>query len=105
MAKMHTKRKGKSSSTRPNRTEPPEWCKIGADEVTTITLDLWKQGVSTSEIGMILRDRYGVPDAKLVTGKKITTILKENNVAPNLPEARADNVVTALGLRNRISTN
>ena len=72
---MHTKRKGKSSSTRPNRTEPPEWCKIGADEVTTITLDLWKQGVSTSEIGMILRDRYGVPDAKLVTGKKIKTML------------------------------
>ncbi|RPJ73923.1 MAG: 30S ribosomal protein S15, partial [Alphaproteobacteria bacterium] len=86
MAKMHTKRKGKSASTRPNRTEPPEWCKVGADEVVSITLDLWKQGVSTAEIGMVLRDRHGVPDAKLITGNKITTILKENNVAPNIPE-------------------
>ena len=105
MAKMHTKRKGKSASTRPNRTESPEWCKIGADEVTTITLDLWKQGVSTSEIGMILRDRYGVPDAKLVTGKKITTILKENSVAPNIPEDLTNLIVKALGLRKHLSTN
>jgi len=105
MAKMHTKRKGKSASTKPIRTEPPEWCKIGADEVVTITLDLWKQGVSTSEIGMILRDRYGVPDAKLITGKKITAILKENNVASNIPEDLTNLIVKALGLRKHLSIN
>jgi small subunit ribosomal protein S15 len=105
MAKMHTKRKGKSASTRPIRTEPPEWCKISADEVITITLDLWKQGVSTSEIGMILRDRYGVPDAKLITGKKITTILKEHNVTPNVPEDLTNLIVKALKLRKHLSVN
>lgn len=105
MAKMHTRRKGKSSSTRPNRTEPPEWCKISADEVTTIILDLWKQGVSTAEIGMTLRDRYGVPDAKLITGKKITTILKENNVAPHVPEDLTNLIVKALRLRKHLSIN
>jgi len=100
MAKMHTKRKGKSSSTRPIRTEPPEWCKISAEEVTSIVLDLWKQGVSTAEIGMTLRDRYGVPDAKLITGKKVTTILKENNVASNLPEDLTNLIVKALSSGN-----
>ncbi len=105
MAKMHTKRKGKSSSTRPIRTEPPEWCKISAEEIVSITLDLWKQGVATAEIGMILRDRYGVPDAKLITGKKITTILKENNVAPNIPEDLTNLIVKALRLRKHLSVN
>lgn len=105
MAKMHTKRKGKSSSTRPIRTEAPEWCKISSEEVTSIILDLWKQGVSTAEIGMTLRDRYGVPDSKLITGKKITTILKENNVALNVPEDLTNLIVKALRLRKHLSIN
>ena len=105
MAKMHTKRKGKSSSTRPIRTEPPEWCKVSADEIVSITLDLWKQGVATAEIGMILRDRYGVPDVKLITGKKVTTILKENNVAPNIPEDLTNLIVKALRLRKHLTVN
>lgn len=105
MAKMHTKRKGKSASTRPIRTEPPEWCKISTEEVTSIILDLWKQGVSTAEIGMTLRDRYGVPDAKLITGKKITAILKENNVALNVPEDLTNLIVKALRLRKHLSIN
>jgi small subunit ribosomal protein S15 len=105
MAKMHTKRKGKSSSTKPKRTEPPEWSKISSDEVISIILDLWKQGISTSEIGMILRDRHGVPDAKLITSKKITTILRENNVASNIPEDLTNLIVKALKLRKHISVN
>ncbi|MCQ1535449.1 30S ribosomal protein S15 [Methanosarcina sp. KYL-1] len=105
MAKMHTRRKGKSCATRPNRTEAPEWCKMSAEEVTTVVLDLWKQGVATAEIGMILRDRYGVPDAKLVTGKKITTILKDNNVAPSVPEDLYNLIVKALNLRKHLSIN
>ncbi|MFY1112381.1 MAG: 30S ribosomal protein S15 [Methanosarcinaceae archaeon] len=105
MAKMHTRSKGKSSSTRPNRTEVPEWCKVSAEEATGVVLDLWKQGVATSEIGMILRDRYGVPDVKLLTGKKITAILKENNVAPNVPEDLYNLIVKALGLRKHLAIN
>lgn len=105
MAKMHTRRKGKSRSTRPNRTEAPEWCKFNAEEITTVILNLWKQGVSTAEIGMILRDRYGVPDSKLITGKKITTILKENNVAPTVPEDLYNLIVKALSLRKHLSIN
>ncbi|MDD4331910.1 MAG: 30S ribosomal protein S15 [Methanosarcinaceae archaeon] len=105
MAKMHSRRKGKSSSTRPQRTEVPEWCKMSAEEVNSVVLDLWKQGVSTAEIGMILRDRYGVPDVKLLTGKKITTILKENNVAPSVPEDLYNLIVKALKLRKHMALN
>lgn len=102
---MHTRRKGKSSSTRPRRTEVPEWCKLNGEEVTTVILDLWKQGIATAEIGMILRDRYGVPDIKLLTGMKLTEVLKANNVAPSVPEDLYNLIVKALKLRKHLIVN
>ena len=59
MAKMHTKRKGKSGSKKPLRTEVPEWSNVSSEEAVKLVLDMWKQGIPTSQIGMILRDQYG----------------------------------------------
>ncbi len=50
MAKMHTKRKGKSCSKKPLRIKIQEWCVKTEDEVIQLILDFWKQGISTSEI-------------------------------------------------------
>ncbi len=105
MAKMHTRRKGKSGSTKPIRTESPAWSNTDAEEITKTIIKLWKQGNSTSVIGLILRDNYGVPDVKLATGKKITTILKENDEAPNVPEDLQNLIVKAIGLRKHIQLN
>jgi small subunit ribosomal protein S15 len=105
MAKMHTRKKGKAGSTRPLRTEPPAWSPMNADEITKVILDLWKQGNSTSEIGMILRDQYGVPDVKLATGMKTTQILEENNVAPNVPEDLTNLIEKAIGMRKHLAIN
>ncbi|KXS44959.1 30S ribosomal protein S15 [Methanolobus zinderi] len=105
MAKMHTRRKGQAGSTRPLRSEPPAWSTMSEEEVTDVVIDLWKQGISTSEIGMILRDKYGVPDVKLVTGKKITGILKEKNEAPAVPEDLYNLIVKAIGIRKHIKEN
>ena len=105
MAKMHTRRKGKSGSTKPIRSEIPEWCTVTAEEAEAAILTMWKQGKSTSEIGMVLRDQYGLPDVKLLTGKKITTILKDNEVAPNVPEDLYNLIVKALNLRKHLEIN
>ncbi|MCL2142384.1 MAG: 30S ribosomal protein S15, partial [Methanimicrococcus sp.] len=98
MAKMHTRRKGQSGSKKPYRTEVPEWVNVSADETKQLILDMWKQGISTSQIGMTLRDQYGIGDVKLITGQKITEILKENNVAPRIPEDIANLIIKALKL-------
>ncbi|MGP8319793.1 MAG: 30S ribosomal protein S15 [Methanosarcinaceae archaeon] len=105
MAKMHTRKKGQSGSTKPVRTEIPAWSIMSADDITKIILDMWKQGNSTSEIGMTLRDRYGVPDVKLATGKKLAEILRENDVAPDLPEDLYNLLVKAIGLRKHLMVN
>ena len=52
----------------------PSWVKIKPDEMEKIIIDLAKQGESPSKIGMILRDRHGIPKTKIL-GKKITSIL------------------------------
>ncbi len=35
---------------------------------------------------MILRDQYGIPLIKTITGKGVSDILKENNLSPSVPE-------------------
>lgn len=105
MAKMHTRRKGKSGSTKPIHLEVPTWSTMSTDEITKSILEMWKQGMSTSLIGMILRDKYGVPDVKLVTGKKITTILKDNDQKIAVPEDLYNLLVKAIGLRKHVINN
>jgi len=105
MAKMHTKRKGKSGSKKPLRTEVPEWSNVSSEEAVKLVLEMWKQGIPTSQIGMILRDQYGVGDVKLLTGKKMTEILKENEVAPHVPEDITNLIIKALRLRKHLAAN
>ncbi len=68
-------------------------------------LDLRKEGASGSRIGLILRDRYGVPDVKLALGKRIGDILRENKVASEIPEDLRDLMSKALGLRKHLGEN
>ncbi|MCS3923341.1 30S ribosomal protein S15 [Methanosalsum natronophilum] len=105
MAKMHTRKKGKSMATRPYRTEAPSWSQMEEDELTTIIVNLWNEGNSTSEIGMILRDRYGIPDSTLITSKKITTVLKENDVDLPLPEDLENLIIKAIRMRKHLALN
>ncbi len=86
MARIHARRKGKASSTKPYHVNVPEWVPMQANEVEDLVVKLGKEGLSTSEIGVRLRDQYGVPSIKLVTGKKVTKILKENKIEFTLPE-------------------
>jgi len=51
-----------------------------------MVIKLAKEGNSTSRIGTILRDRHAIPLVKPITGKTITKILKEAQLAPSMPE-------------------
>lgn len=53
------------------------WVKIKPEEMTKLVLELHKEGHSPAKIGLILRDKHGIPKAKLI-GKKITHILSEH---------------------------
>jgi len=109
MARIYARRRGKSGSKRPLSSSlkktAPEWTELSAEEVVKKVVELYERGLSTSEIGITLRDSHGVPSVALVTGKKITEVLKEKNIAPEIPEDLQNLMRKALRLRKHVETN
>ena len=106
MARMHARRKGKSGSEHPvSRKSHPDWSSLNPREVEAHVIELAKKGHSTSEIGMILRDQYAVPDVKVATGKKIGKILEKNNIKPEVPEDLKNLISIALNLRGHLESH
>jgi small subunit ribosomal protein S15 len=60
-------------------TDKPSWLKMKPAELEKIVVDLYKQGEPIAKIGLILRDKHGIPKAKLL-GKKIAQILMDAKV-------------------------
>lgn len=83
---MPKQESGKSHQIRPISKRSPSWCKYQPEEVETLVIKLAKEGNSTSRIGMILRDQYAIPLVKPITGKTVTKILTEAQLAPTMPE-------------------
>jgi len=86
MARMHTRRRGSSSSKRPFITQNPAWVSMEPKEIEETIVKLAKEGNSSAFIGLKLRDQYGVPSIKLALGKSLMTVLRENGLEPKIPE-------------------
>ena len=83
---MHSRKKGKSGSTKPLKKENYSWMNYKAKEIELLVIKLAKEGNQTSKIGLILRDTYGIPDVKSITKKSISEILDKKKLLPKLPE-------------------
>ena len=105
MARIHARTKGKSGSKRPISKNPPGWLDYSAKEVEAIVIKLAKQSKSSAEIGLTLRDTYGIPDVKRAAKKKITQIMKENGLAPEEPEDLANLRTRAKSAAGHIEKN
>ena len=105
MARMHSRKKGKSGSTRPARLEKPVWVELSSEEVENEVVKLARKGLSQSLIGVRLRDSHGVPLVKVVTGKSIKQIFKEHDIEAPLPEDLTNLVKKALNLRKHLESN
>ena len=106
MARMHARRKGKSGSTHLiGREKHPEWSALNPREIESRVTELAKTGKSTSEIGLILRDQYAVPDIKVATGKKVSKILEENNIQSEIPEDLRNLISTSLQLKKHLEVH
>ena len=105
MARIHARRRGDSGSVRPHRSEAPAWSNTDVKAIEKVIVDLKKEGYSSSKIGLVLRDQYGVPDVKLVMGKRIDQIIKDNGLQSEIPEDLRNLMMKALGLRKHIGEN
>jgi len=102
---MHSRKKGKSGSKRPSRIIKPEWCEYTPEQVEELVVQLAKKGESASTIGLILRDSYGIPLVKAISGKKVGQILKENKITTPLPEDLTALIKRALKVRKHLEEN
>ena len=83
----------------------PEWIEYSNEEIEELILKLRKEGNSTSMIGIVLRDQYGVPDVKLITGKKITKILEDHGQELKYPEDLMNLIRRAVNIRDHLAEN
>lgn len=102
---MHSRKKGKSGSTKPVKKSKPAWVRYSAKEVEQLVTKLAKQGKPNAEIGIILRDTYGIPNARLVTKKKLGYITKEAGVEAKVPEDLANLIIRSIQIVKHLETN
>ena len=102
---MPKKEKGASHQTRPVTKRPPTWCRYTPEEVEALVIRLAKDGHPPSKIGTILRDQHGIPLTKPITGRTISRILKEAELAPSLPEDLETLLRKAARLRVHLDKN
>ncbi|MBS3126346.1 30S ribosomal protein S15 [Candidatus Woesearchaeota archaeon] len=86
MARMYSRRKGKARSHQPLKKSLPTWLRYTGKELELLVLKLAKEGKTPSQIGIVLRDTYGIPDIKPIAKKSITQILKEKSLLSEVPE-------------------
>jgi len=86
MARMHGKARGKSKSRKPHNKEESSWVTFKPQEIEMMIVKLAKEGNMPSQIGMKLRDAYGIPDVRVILHKKITKVLEEKKLLKELPE-------------------
>lgn len=81
---MHSRKHGRSGSKRPLKRTRQEWLTYDKDEVEKLIIKLAKEGKTSSEVGTILRDQYGVPDVR-VFGTRVTKVM-EKELRKEIPE-------------------
>lgn len=104
MARIHARVKGKSKSKRPVKIDL-SFVTLKKDEVEKLVIQLAKEDVKMSMIGITLRDKYGVPSVRAVTGKSISDILKTENLLTSIPEDLQNLVDKAIGLKKHLGNN
>lgn len=77
--------------------------KYSKEETENLVERLAKEGYMPSMIGLILRDSYGIPNVKKITGKSITKILEEKNIKLEIPEDLLNLMKRAVKLREHLS--
>ncbi len=80
---MHSRKHGRHGSHKPIKRIRLDWLIYDKDEVKKLVSKLEKEGKSSSEIGVILRDQYGIPDVRYFD-MRVTKIMEKREVPEDL---------------------
>ncbi len=105
MARLFSKKRGRSGSHRPSRKGAPKWVEYKKEEVERLVIKLRQEGLSSADIGRVLRDQYGIPLVKQITKEKITKILKRNKLEQKIPEDLLNLVKRVVKIQEHMAKN
>lgn len=103
MARMYSRKKGKSGSKRPSVVGG--FVGYSKDEIERLVVKLSQDGLSTAQIGLVLRDQYGIPLVRAATGRSVTKILEENKIIQQIPEDLFNLIKKAVSLHAHLEKN
>jgi len=103
MARMYSGKRGKSGSKKP--LAKAKWVEFGKDEVEKLVVKLAHDKMQSAQIGLALRDQYGIPSVRNATEKKVSQILAENKLAPKIPEDLFNLLKSAVKLHGHMEKN
>jgi small subunit ribosomal protein S15 len=102
VARLHSRKKGKSGTRRSRSPTPPEWLDLDENGIKELIVRMGKEGISPSKIALSLRDQHAVPDVRYVLGMSITSFMKKEDVMPQYPEDLMNLIRKAVRMRNHL---
>ena len=105
MGRMHTHNHGKSHSIRPIELKKPDWIKMESKEIEELIIKYAIDGMTSSMIGIKLRDQHAIPLVKPIINKSVSQVLKENDLTPEIPEDLNNIVLKAVNLQKHLKDN
>ena len=105
MGRMHTHNHGKAHSIRPIELKKPDWIKMESKEIEELIVKYAKDGMTSSMIGIKLRDQHAIPLVKPIINKSVSEVLKENELTPEIPEDLNNIVLKAVNLQKHLKEN
>ncbi len=105
MARLYSRKRGKSRSKKPLKGASPSWLRHKPKEVEMLVVKLAKEGKNASRIGLILRDQYGVGSVEDICKKKISRIIEEHKLAGEVPDDLMALIKRSVMIRKHLETN
>ncbi len=102
MARMHSRKHGRSGSKKPEK-KRHGWLMYESAEIEKLIVKLAKEGKQNSEIGLILRDQYGVPDVRSLNMR--VSAIAEKEVKKVVPDDMYNLIKKAVELHKHLDTN
>jgi len=82
-----------------------DWVKLTPEQIGKLVVEMNKEGLNASQIGIKLRDEHAISSIKSVTGKTMKQFMEENGINQEIPEDLEALVKRALSLQNHLKSN